>query len=712
MKFKIKAILPAVLSFLGIEAFTESEGKKVLTDDQRQQLTDSFGEDFTTKFEASLNEPPAEGSETNPQLNVLQGQLNTLTAERDQLKQQLTEATSGRDDLTAKIEGFNKTIASQKTMIAKLSNDPEDILSLIKPPKADAGEQALDPTNKEFLFGVNSPLMKINDDRPYNMRAYASIMERQGIMIPTAVESSLDYSTLKADLGDYYRIRKQDRIQSFLMQLPSLEKVFGLESGYQDRAVLVNIFLGEFSQADNSSSDFDNVVKGNYNFEPEELRMYDVMFAHKFTNLKQLEKSWIGYLNKEGSSSMKWSFVEFIMVETLKKLHNEREIRRIMGRRINPTLNEPGTALGASNGLREFLRSKIAAFQIKPFVLGDISVANIGEKIRLGTSMIPDVLRDSGKVVLYMSSSMVVDYHKYNETMFGTNQDYKADLMYVKEYPSVRITPIPNMGDSQRLIWTIEGNIKLFEDKPNEMSRFNFEQEDWKLKVWSQWKESLWAFMVGKKFASADEQDYDHQMIFCNEIDLPTTHYLKLTKDDATPSVKFHSSLESVANSASLALTNLDDGSIGQEVRIKAGSTSNGITIANSGNFVLSAAWAPEKGDEIILKMRSDGKWIEMQRIAASSSATAFAADDATPSVANGNEFITIANTEATAITNLDDAEYDVVYTIFGGSDADSSTIANSGNFVLTAAMTLEAGTFIKLQKSRSNNKFYEISRG
>ena len=709
MKFNIKAILPAVLSFLNIEAFSKNdEGKCVVTEEQRQALTDAFGEDFVTAFETSL----AEGDTPDPKIGEQQLQLNALTEERDQLKQELADASSGKDGLTSKIVALNQTIANQKELIAKMSNAPEDILSLIKPPKAGEESTDFDPENKEFLFGVNSPLMKIDQSRPYNLRAYAAIMERRGINIPTAVESSMDYSTLKDDLGDFYRIRKQDRIQSFLMKLPSLERVFGLESGYQDRATLINIFLGEFSQADNSSSDFDNVVKGNYNFEPEELRMYDVMFAHKFTNLKELEKSWIGYLNKEGSSSMKWSFVEFIMVETLKKLHNEREIRRIMGRRVNPVLNEPGTALGAADGLREFLRKKIANFQIKAFVLGDISVSNIGEKIRLGTSMIPDVLRDSGKVVLYMSNSMVVDYHKYNETMFGTNQDYKADLMYVKEYPSVSIIPIPNMGDCQRLIWTLEGNIKLFEHKPNEMSRFNFEQEDWKLKVWSQWKESIWAFMVGKKFASADQQDYDHQMIFCNEIDLPAMHYLKLTKDDVTPSVKFHSSLLSVANSEAKALTNLDDGTTGQEVRLKAGSTENGISIANGGNFVLSANWSPEKDDEIVLKKRADGKWVEMQRITASSGAIAFAADDTTPSVANGSEFITIANTEATAITNLDDADHDIVYTIFGGSDADSSTIANSGNFVLTEAMTLEAGTFIKLQKSRSNNKFYEIERG
>lgn len=105
--------------------------------------------------------------------------------------------------------------------------------------------------------------------------------------------------------------------------------------------MLTNIWLGEFSQADNTASDFDNVTKGNYEFDNETLRMSSVMFAHKFKDLKALEKSWIGSYNKEGSQVIKWSFIEYILAETAKKLHNEREQRRINGVRKEPDLNKP-----------------------------------------------------------------------------------------------------------------------------------------------------------------------------------------------------------------------------------------------------------------------------------------------------------------------------------------------------------------------------------
>ena len=135
-------------------------------------------------------------------------------------------------------------------------------------------------------------------DRPYNQRLRAEMLYRKGLTVQVPTASSIDYSRLKEDLGAFYRIPWQERLQSFLTLLPSIESIFPLESGYQDLAVLTNIWLGEFSQADNTASDFDNVTKGNYEFDNETLRMSSVMFAHKFKDLKALEKSWIGSYNK------------------------------------------------------------------------------------------------------------------------------------------------------------------------------------------------------------------------------------------------------------------------------------------------------------------------------------------------------------------------------------------------------------------------------
>ncbi len=697
-----------VLALLSVTAFSEVDGKKALTPEQKNSLTETFGELFVTKLEASF------ATNTDETLDNGAAAIAALEAKLRSAEASNTSLAAEKLALETEKAAFTKTIADQKSAIGILSSQPEaDIPAAVA---AIAAPGAWDTANEKHLGGVVAGHMAIDQAHPYNKRAYAALMLAQyGIEMPTPKAAALDYESLKTDLGDYYRIRKQDRIQSFLQSLPSVEKIFPLESGYQDRAVLVNMFLlGDFSQADGTSGTFDNLVKGGYKFEPEELRMFDVMFVTKFNDLKKLEKSWIGYLNREGSSTMKWSFIEYIMVETTRKLQNERELRRISGIRINPTLNVAGTSLGAADGLRQFIKNQINLFKIRPFALGDWAESSISDYIRRGTAMIPEVIRDSGNVVLYTSTTAVTAYHKNNELLYGTNQDYKADIMYVKEYPNVTIVPVPNYGESKRMIWTLKNNITLFEDQPGEMSQFSFEQQDWTLKVWSNWKESVWAFYVGKKWTSLAEipTDYSTQLIYCNDVDYPVDYYITMDDKDTSPSVSRHTSLVSQANSLPTAITTIDDAVVGKEIRLKCGSLTNAPTIAVAGDFsLLTAPWAPAVDDVLVLKKRSDGKFIELARLNVTSSLSAFVNDDVTPSVLGSDTFVTGANTVATAITMLDDSIALKLYTIYGAGTTYASTIANAGNFVLTAAMTLSLGHSIVLQKSAVNGKFYEISR-
>lgn len=699
----------AVLAFLTIDAFSEENGKKALNAEQKTKLTETFGEAFVQTLEASFNESPEGSAGENAahalQLKGLQDQLKIAEIDRDKFKNDASIATSEKVAAEKKVGDLQGAI---KILSAKSETEPPAII----PSKTNL---KFDAMNDKFLGGVNLPFMAIDEKHPYNKRAYASLMARRGIEIHTPMASSMDYTSLKADLGDYYRIRKQEQIQSFVATLPSLESIFPLESGYQDQAALVNLFMGEFSQADNTGSTFDNVVKGTYEFQAEILTMYDVMFAHKFTKLKELEKSWIGYLNREGSDTMKWSFIEFILVETSKVLHNERELRRIKGVYKAPTTNVAGPFLQAANGYLKFIKNQIAAFKVKAMPMGEWTSSTICGYVYAMAELVPAVWRDSGLLEVHMSDSAWSAYKKNNETLYGVNQDYKPNTGYIKEYPNIPIVVVPNMGASKRIIITLKNNFRLFEDQANEMLNFNIEQQDWSLKVWSNWKESTWAMMVGKKYVSlaAMPDDYSTQVIWCNDVDEPATYYISMDADDVSPSVLNHTSLVSVANTGATAITHIDDAVIGQEIRLKCGNATNAVTIAKADHFsLLSAAWTPSVGDILILKLRSDGKFIEIDRQDVTTSATAIADGEATPDVLNITSIITVANTGATAITDLVNSVHDVTYTIYGGSNTNSTTIASAGNFVLTAGMTLSLGTWITLVKSKVDDKFYEISRG
>lgn len=720
---KFKKFAATILAILGLNEWTRTEtGTQTLTDDEAARLTAlGFSDSFIQGFRKALSNDFADETVTEAAPSTRAAVLQGLLADT---AQRLSAAEASLEQYRRDAAASAETIAQREQEIARLN---ERVRVLGSMPEQDLGQHAgakgvapkLNLEDNSQLAGLEGAMYAL--DRPYNLRAKAKLMERAGYkMTGMPMAKSIDYSRLKEDLGAFYLVPWQERLQSFLAVLPTIETIFPLESGYQDLAVLTNIWLGEFSQSDNTASDFDNVVKGEYAFDNETLRMFNVMFAHRFKNLKELERTWIGSLNLEGSNPIKWSFIEYILVETSKKLHNERELRRINGVRVEPDLNSPGRAMEAADGIYEFLRKKIdghtdvlngkTVYQIKPFVLGEITPANIGEKLYRATEMIPSVLRDSGQLVCYLPSYMVVWYHKYNELHYGTNQDYTADIMYIKEYPSVRIKAVPNADNHCRVFWTLDGNIHTFEDQPGEMYSFSLEQEDWSLKVWSNWRESIWAMAVGFKYIDPEEMDYSRQMIFANEYDMPATYFVDGTPD-ANPSVAQHTSVRTVANTALFAITDIENAKVGVPVTIMCGSTDKGVKIEKSGNFsLITEAWTPSRGDRITLMKREDGKFVEISRATASAAALQFDANDTTPSVAGATEFVVGANTEATAITSFDDADEGVVFTVYGAGTTHASTIANSGNFVLTAAVTLSDGKSIKLVKA-ANGKFYELAR-
>lgn len=86
------------------------------------------------------------------------------------------------------------------------------------------------------------------------------------------------------------------------------------------------------------------------------------------------------------------------------------------------------------------------------------------------------------------------------------------------------------------------------------------------------------------------------------------------------------------------------------------------------------------------------------------------AADDTTPDVSTGKFFVTSANTGSTAITDLDNPVVGQEVCITGGSATNSSTIADSGNFNLSAAFTASVDDVLCVYV-QADNDYVETSR-
>lgn len=583
--------IPAILGILGLSSFNKVDGKDGLTEDECAKLKEyGFPDRFITDFKAYIRNPQPSADSKSADDTRAAAVAAVLGQVTDQYQKASSDLTALKEQVTKDKTAHAAAIAAKEAEITAL-NEKIRILSALPEtdPGAGAGSSAtpastfnLDDTQQ--LGGMPGAFFSL--DRPYNLRAKAALLANQGKMLAVAVPDSVDYKTLQDDLGAFYHTRWSDRLQSFLVELPTITKIFPTESGHQDFETLINLFLGEFSQADNSAhSEFDKVTKGSYEFGYETLRMYGVMFVHKFHSLKELEKSWIGYLNREGSDPVKLSFIEYLLVETAKALHNEREQRYINGVRKDPDPNVKGRAMEAADGIYEYLRKRVdgyidftpnmstigkTVYQIKPFNLPKITAANIGEVFYQGTSMVPSVFRDTGKVCLYIPSWMLPLYHRYNEAHYGQNTDYKGGITHVKEFPAVKIVVLPNADNHHRIFWTIDGNIRTFDHVSGEMLRFKLEQQDWTLKVWSNWKESIQASAVGYKYTNRADMDGSRQLIWCNDYDRPDTYFIESDRD-ANPSALLHTSIVTVANSNVFEITDIKDAQVGRIISLKCG---------------------------------------------------------------------------------------------------------------------------------------------
>lgn len=98
-----------VLSFLNIDSFAKKDGKSVLSEEQKKQLSEEYGESFLSKFEADLAKHEANGEDPlRARLEVKMNNLDAMVAEQKKT-----------------LEAMKAENVTLKGQVEKLSNVPE-----------------------------------------------------------------------------------------------------------------------------------------------------------------------------------------------------------------------------------------------------------------------------------------------------------------------------------------------------------------------------------------------------------------------------------------------------------------------------------------------------------------------------------------------------------------------------------------------------------
>lgn len=634
-----------------------------LTQQEWGQIVNSYQQEYQVTLQEDMAADQAQqlaNTMTQEQMNQLQstlnGIVNTPTATED------TNAGGEGGDGNGTGTQVNNQPATPENLLAlagavqNLVNTMENRATEDRPAHTVTASTTTftGPADRaKFLFGIENPMFAMSsrwNQITANPRAAASMQdwdeETEGASFRSSVvnysrslqnryaylhtegkldpvrmaagEFTNDYAGVNtAGVGNQYVVLRQDALIARVLQKRDLTQYFPVRYGIQDHDLVFNAFFSEVSQAYQPGE----IFKGDMKLENEMGHVDDAMIKLKFGPMKELERMYIGYLNKEGSDPIKWNMIEFCIFNSLENAQVEQNKRRMRGIYVKPETGVAGSYLNASTGI---IHTLIRYHHENKVMLHD----DTAYRAYTDADFLDAVQEFTADVVSSCTEDMEIDNHilylnklhqpwwiKNIRAKYGKDIDFTGPNSYLNVVPdtNIKITWLPYLGQLPLMWMQVPGNLQFLEYIPGEMLSMKVKEDMELVTGWSLWKEGCSAAFTGRRFDSIDKMkanNYEWQQIFMNK---PT---VDMAADTVKMSAKDGFWQITTANTAAKALTDIENAKAGVAYIIECGSTENATTIAKTAKFAdITEAYTPTKvGDYIMVILKSNGNFLELER--------------------------------------------------------------------------------------------------
>ena len=453
-----------------------------------------------------------------------------------------------------------------------------------------------------------------------SMAARYRYLKENKLLDPKKLNEGFGFDTAdlsNAGLGDQYVVLRQDALIARILTLETVYHIFPRRSGIQDRELMTNAFFSKFSQAYQPGK----VWKGDVKLQPEMAHVDDAMFKTLFGPMKEIERQYIGYLNTDGSDPIKWSMIEWQLLNIYTALVNEQNERRILGIYVKPEEGKPGHHLNGSTGYVYTLVRYIHENKLVPHSDDAYNAYTKTTMLDAVQEFVSDVREtvdkglDIEKFEILLNKNHRSWWRKCIRAQHGKEMDFKGvdGLTDIIPDTTINIRWVPNMGQLKLICLQESGNQQCLEFAPGEMLSVKIKEDMEQVVCWSTWKEGFSASYVGQAFDTPTklvENNYKLQRVFINKPCVTLAD--KATSAAAKDGFWFVTS----DNTAATALTDIAGAEEGTAYIIECGGTKNATTIAKSGKFdSITAAWTPtQSGDYIMVTLNSSDKFVELER--------------------------------------------------------------------------------------------------
>lgn len=644
MNFKEK--LTQVLQKLNL---MDKAKEKTLTHEEWQAIVNSYQEEFKVTLQDDLEAEQA----SHIQPVMTQEQMDRVQSILDGI----VNPNSGNNDpnniQSATADGIIQLAQSVNSLVNKMSNRAEEDVP-INVLNAGTVTYTGNADRAKFLFGIDSPMFSMDKRwnkiaaNPASAASFGAWDEetegaefrRQTVAFSRSLQkrymylhanNMLDAKRLaagefatnydgvnSAGVGNQHVVLRQDALIARVLKKRDLTVWFPVRYGVQDHDLVFNAYFSEVSQAYQAGE----IWKGDMKIENEMGHVDDVMIKQKFGPMKELERMYIAYLNKEGSDPIKWTMIEFCIINSLETAQVEQNKRRMRGIYAKPEEGKPGSYLNGSTGIIYTLIRYIHEYKILPHDDDAYRTYTSADMLEAVQEFVSDVTAsctedmDLDNHVLYLNKLHQPWWIKNIRATYGKDIDFTGPDSYLNVVPDtkIQIRWLPYLGQLPLMFMDIPGNIQFLEYVPGEMLSIKVKEDMELVKAWSTWKEGCAAAFTGRRFDSLGKlkaNNYEWQQIFINK---PTvTVEADATTLDATKGFWFETA---AGSSASASITDITGAKAGVAYIIEVGGESNLSKVEKSGKFTnLTEAWTPTNaGDYLMVILGSDGNFREMER--------------------------------------------------------------------------------------------------